>query len=85
MSRREINIRTGEISTHEDAPVIPIPQKTPAEIEAGKIKQVDAELGKDNIRIIIETILPMLQDGSINTTTADDILIAAKSKRKDEL
>ena len=60
-------------------------KKTPAQIEARKIKQVDSELGKDNIRIIIETILPMFQDGSLATATADDILIAAKSKRKNEL
>jgi len=53
--------------------------------DAIKTKQADTELGSDVIRIIIETIVPIIQDGSINTKTPADIIIAAKEKRKAEL
>lgn len=50
-----------------------------------KDAQVEAELGGDNIRILIETFLEIIQNGSINTDTPDDVVALAKSKRRNEL
>jgi len=56
MSRTETNIQTGEITTHEDAPIIIRPQ---AELDAEFNAQVDAELqviDAESIRSIREYV-----------------------------
>ena len=63
------------------APPIPTAQ----EIEDAKSARVENEIGSDAIRIIIETIVPMIQDGSISTANPADIIVAAKAMRKAEL
>jgi len=56
-------------------------------VAAGGLKdiQVEEELGSNVVRLIIETIVPMIQDGSITTTTPNEIIIMAKANRKAEL
>jgi len=56
-------------------------------IAAGGLKdiQVEEELGSDVVRIIIETIVPIIQDGSITSKTPDEIIATAKAIRKAEL
>lgn len=56
-------------------------------VAAGGLKdiQVEEELGSDVVRLIIETIVPMIQDGSIASTTPADIIAQAKVERKAEL
>ena len=56
-------------------------------VAAGGLKdiQVEEELGSDVVRLIIETIVPMIQDGSIASTTPTDIIAQTKAKRKAEL
>lgn len=56
-------------------------------IAAGGLKdiQAESELGSDAIRIIVETIVPMIQDGSITNKTPNEIIITAKANRKAEL
>lgn len=49
-----------------------------------KDKQVNKEFN-DSIRVLIETLVPMIQDGSIITAAPSDILTTAKAKRKQEL
>ena len=63
------------------APPIPTAQ----EIEDAKTAQAESELGSDAIRIIVETIVPMIQDGSITTSIPADIIVRAKANRKAEL
>ena len=53
--------------------------------ETKKTEEAEIELGSNAIRIIIETIVPMIQDGSINTAIPVDIITAAKAMRKAEL
>jgi hypothetical protein len=57
------------------------PVKTSAEINADKDARVEAELGSDMVRIIMETIIPLINP-SLNVT---DIINQAKAKRKSEL
>lgn len=61
------------------------PEPTQEEIDLRKDIQVEAEIGTNAIRIIIETILPMIKDGSINYKTSDEIIAEAKVKRRAEL
>lgn len=61
------------------------PTPTAQEIEDNKTNQAEAELGSDAIRIIVETIVPMIQDGSITTAIPADIIATAKAMRKAEL
>jgi hypothetical protein len=61
------------------------PALSQQEINDQKNNQVEAELGGDNIRIIVETIVPMIQDGSITTAIPADIIAIAKETRKAEL
>jgi len=74
-----------EITDAEAVELVTPPEKTPQEIEDMQIAQVEAELGSNAIRIIIETIVPMIQDGSIASKTPDEIIITAKANRKAEL
>lgn len=62
----------------------PIPQ-TPEEIEAEKTAKIEAELGGDNIRILIETFLDITRDGTIQTDTVDQVIEKAKAKRRLDL
>ena len=50
-----------------------------------KALQADKELGTDVVRIIIETIVPMIKDGSITSMTPNDVIAAAKANRREEL
>lgn len=64
------------------------PATTPelqADADAKKDAQADSEINTDTVRIILETIIPMIQDGSINTKTPVEVLDAAKTKRRNEL
>jgi len=56
-------------------------------VAAGGLKdiQVEEELGSNVVRLIIETIVPMIQDGSITTKTPNEIIAMAKANRKAEL
>lgn len=67
-----------------DALLAPVPL-TEQEISDNKTAQVEAELGGDNIRILIETFLAITQDGSINTAAPADVVAAAKARRMAEL
>lgn len=59
--------------------------KSIEEIDAEKDKQVEVELGGDNIRVLTEVFLEKIQDGSINTAMPSDVIAIAKSRRKAEL
>lgn len=85
MSRKEKNVITGEITIHEDAPIVIPEPLTIAQIETNKDRQVNEELGSDTIRVIIGTIVPMIQDGSIASKTPEDIIDQVKANRKAEL
>ena len=68
--------------TQEQADILNTPpKKTPAEIDAEKVTRVNAELGTDAIRILIEILIPLINP-SLN---AEDIINQAKAKRKLEL
>ena len=82
--RTETNLKTGKVTTHKDAPITYVPP-TAQEIDEAKTAQVEAELGSDVVRIIIETIVPMIQDGSITNKTPDDVIAQAKANRRAEL
>lgn len=56
-----------------------------SEIATGKDIQVEAELGTNMIRILIETLIPAIQDGSITTMSPTAFINLAKAKRKAEL
>lgn len=56
-----------------------------ADLNIEKDKRVDSELGGDNIRVLIEVVLQKIQDGSINTSTSDEVIALAKAKRRSEL
>ena len=59
--------------------------RTTQEIDDAKTAQVEAELGSDTVRVIIETIVPMIQDGSITSKTPDEVIAQAKANRRAEL
>ena len=59
--------------------------RTSEEIDAEKSSIVEQELGSDVVRIIIETIVPMIQDGSIASKTPNDVIAQAKANRMAEL
>lgn len=61
------------------------PTKTSAEINLEKDAIVEAELGGNNFRILVETFLQIIQDGSVDAITPDDVIALAKSKRRSEL
>lgn len=56
-------------------------------VTSGGLKdiQTEEELGSDVVRLVIETIVPMIQDGSITTKTPSEIITMAKANRKAEL
>jgi hypothetical protein len=56
-----------------------------AAAEPWKDQQIEEELGSDAIRIIIETIVPMIQDGSITSITPGQVIAQAKTNRRAEL
>ena len=53
--------------------------------ETKKTRKVETELGTDVVRIIIETIVPMIQDDSITNKTPDEVIAQAKANRLAEL
>lgn len=53
--------------------------------EPWKDQQTEAELGTDVVRVIIETIVPMIQNGTITTMTSADVIAQAKANRRAEL
>jgi len=55
--------------------------KTSAEIEAEKNTRVESELGTDVVRILMETLIPLI-DPSLNVGT---VINQAKASRKAEL
>ena len=57
------------------------PPETPDEANTRKDSQVEAEIGTDVVRIIMETVVPLI-DPSLSVT---DIINRAKAKRKLEL
>lgn len=67
-----------------DELLAPVPP-TAQEISDNKAAQVEAELGGDNIRILVETFLAITQDGSIDTAASADVIAAAKARRMAEL
>jgi len=67
-----------------DVLTAPVPL-TAQEINAGKDAQVEAELGGDNIRVLVETFIEIVNDGSIATDTVGNVLVKAKAKRRAEL
>lgn len=58
---------------------------TAQEISDNNDAQVETELGGDNIRILVETFLEIVQNGSIDTAIPNDVIALAKSKRRNEL
>ncbi len=56
-----------------------------AVLEQGKDDQVEAELGTNAVRVIIEALVPMIQDNSIAGKTPSDVLDAIKARRRAEL
>ena len=66
-----------------DALSAPIPE-TPAQADARKDAQINAEFG-DAARLLTETLVMAIQDGSITTKTPNDIITDAKATRKGEL
>jgi len=53
----------------------------PSDIDA----QINSELGTDAIRVIVETLVPMIQDGSIISKTPNEVIAQAKANRRAEL
>lgn len=58
---------------------------TAQQISDNKTAKIEAELGGDNIRILVETFLAITQDGSIDTAIPADVIAAAKARRMAEL
>jgi hypothetical protein len=65
--------------TDEEAIILLTP--SPEEIEARKDRQIETELGNDMVRVLMETLVPLINP-SLNVT---DIINQAKAKRKGEL
>ena len=72
--------------TDEEAVILntPIPL-TAQEISDNKDTQVEAELGGNNIRILVEIFKEIVTDGTITSKTPDEIITQAKAKRRNEL
>lgn len=66
--------------TEADVLNIPIPE-TPAEANTRKDEQVEFELGIPMVRLLLDTLVPMI-NGAVNPAT---VLIQLKAKRKAEL
>ncbi|MCK4822902.1 hypothetical protein KA005_44480 [bacterium] len=72
--------------TDEEAVILLTPAPlTEQEIDYAKTSQVESEIGTDVVRVIIETIVPMIQDGSITSKTPNEVIAQAKANRLAEL
>lgn len=58
---------------------------TAQEINDNKDAQVEAELGGDNIRILVSIFKQIISDGTIASKTPDEIINQAKAARRNEL
>ena len=59
--------------------------ETPTEADARKDAQVEYELGTNTVRVLMEALIPAIQDGSINAITPADFVAKVKANRKAEL
>ena len=67
-----------------DTLTAPVPL-TAQEISDNKDTRVEAELGGDNIRILVDVFKQIVTDGTITSKTPDEIIAQAKTKRRNEL
>jgi hypothetical protein len=67
--------------TDEDAIILTTPTLTPQEISDNNSAQVEEELGGGKIYALVETFLEVINDGSIATSTTNEIIAKAKVKR----
>lgn len=72
--------------TDEEAVILtaPVPL-TAQEISDNNDAQVEAELGGDNIRVLVDVFKEIVTDGTIASKTPDQIIAQAKTKRRNEL